>query len=62
MACIQLSFVDGKSKPVQLLATPKPSPLAYKDPFDQAMFEGCVDITEYKIEELKRPGIGFTIT
>lgn len=56
LACIQLSFVDGKGKPIGLLGTQKPPALAYKDPLDPAMFPGLVSTDQYIIDNSKTPG------
>lgn len=48
LACIFLAFVDGKGQPVQLLASPKPSPNAFTEPIDRSMFDSLLQVTEFK--------------
>jgi hypothetical protein len=56
VACILLSFVDGCGNPVHLLNSPKPSPSAYKEPLDAAMFESLVHVEQYVESGRKGPG------
>lgn len=48
LACVFLAFVDGKGQPVQLLASPKPSPNAFTEPIDRSMFDSLLQIVEFK--------------
>ncbi|ELT88148.1 hypothetical protein CAPTEDRAFT_222074 [Capitella teleta] len=55
IACVLLSFVDGCGNPVVLLSSPKPSPSAYKEPLDAAMFDSLVHVDPF-VEKGRGPG------
>ncbi|CAH1774976.1 unnamed protein product [Owenia fusiformis] len=57
IALIHFSLVDWRGNPVQLISSPKPSPLAYKDIIDATVFESMIATTIYERDpKSKRPG------